>query len=105
MKELPYADKIINLDLTESNYWRDKTKREEYLDNYDDLCDWLQDNIKDRDVITTHNPYGEYGHADHILIWHACMDTVGCLVNNRDPKLYREAKSIYKLNNIWTWEL
>ena len=105
MKELSYADKIINLDLTESNYWRDKTKREDYLDNYQDVCEWLEENILVGDTITTHNPYGEYGHTDHILCWHACMEVVDCPVNGRDPKLYREAKGIYKQNKIWTWEL
>jgi hypothetical protein len=105
MKELPYADKIINLNLPESNYWRDKTKREDYLDCYDDVCFWLQAGIEEGDTITTHNPYGEYGHTDHMLVWHACMDTVDVPVNGRDPKLYREAKEVYKSNKVWTWEL
>lgn len=105
MQELPYANKIIPLNLPESNYWRDKTKRDDYMDNYYELCEWLKFEIEPDDVITTHNPYGEYGHTDHILLWHACMDTVDCPVNGSNPKLYRQAKVIYKANNIWTWEL
>lgn len=105
MEELPYADKIISLDMIESNYWRDKTKRLDYEENYDELCDWLHNIIEDNDTVTTHNPYGEYGHTDHIMLWHACMDTLNCPVNGKDPKLYRQAKGIYKEARVWTWEL
>jgi hypothetical protein len=105
MKELPYADKIISLDLTESNYWRDITKLEQFEENYHDLCEWLEDNIKQGDIVSTHNPNGEYGHLDHKLVYQACMDVLDCPVNNMDPKLYREARDIYKSNGVWTWNL
>jgi len=103
MKELPY--KVETLDLTESNYWRDKRKREDYLDNYDDVCKWLEEHIKQGDTVATHDANGEYGHLDHIMLWHACMDVLDIPVNGKNPKLYREAKEVYKSNRVWTWNL
>ena len=101
----PLKDKIIHLNLEESNYWRDKNMYVEYSENYEDLRDWLKENIKDDDEITTHNFYGEYGHDDHKLCWSACMDTVNCKVNGQDPKIYRDIKQAYKEEGVWTWDI
>lgn len=103
LKNHPLKDKIIHLDLEESNYWRDSMNSVEYEENYNDLCEWLEENIKEGDTITTHNFYGEYGHADHKLCWKACMGVVDCKVNGQDPVLYRKIKQVYKDENVWTW--
>ena len=87
--------------LTESNFWRDESKYPEYEQNYRDLCQKLKE-IK-ADEVVTHNAYGEYGHKDHILCFNACMDTLNCPVNGKNPKLYREIKEVYAKNNCWTW--
>jgi LmbE family N-acetylglucosaminyl deacetylase len=99
--EHPLKDKIECLDLTESNFWRDNTKFQEQKDNYDDICEYLRG--IDAESIDTHNANGEYGHADHILVRNAVLDTVNCPVNGQDPKLYRDIKKVYQKYNAWTW--
>ena len=103
--EHPLEDKIENLLLTESGYWRDETRIHDFEDNYDDLCEWLEDNVKEGDTVATHNANGEYGHSDHKLVYQACMDTLDVPVNGQDPKLYREIRDVYKSNGVWTWNL
>ena len=105
MIEYPLEPMPININLVESNYWRDKTKLKDFEDNYHELCEWLEDNIKEGDTITTHDANGEYGHLDHKLVHLACMNTVDCPVNNKDPKLYREIRDVYVRNGCWTWYL
>ena len=87
--------------LNESNFWRDETKYAEYEQNYKDLCDKLK-GLKANEV-WTHNAYGEYGHKDHILCHNACMDTLNCKVNGKDPKMYRKIKELYGNFGVWTW--
>lgn len=101
--EHPMADKITCIGLTESNYWRDQSKLNEYIDNYLDLKEWLMEQDFTGCEITTHNAYGEYGHADHKLVYTCIMDTVKCKVNGQDPLLYREIKETYKRNGVWTF--
>ena len=103
--EHPLKDKIITLDLTESNFWRDATRKNQFEDNYHELCEWIEDNIKEEDTITTHNPNGEYGHLDHKLVHLACMNTAPCMVNGKDTSLYREIRDCYVRNGVWTWYL
>jgi LmbE family N-acetylglucosaminyl deacetylase len=105
LEEHPLKEKIVTLDLVESNYWRDVTKIKDFEDNYHELCEWLEDNIKEEDTITTHDANGEYGHLDHNLVHTACMNTVDVPVNNKDPKLYREIRDCYVCNGVWTWAL
>lgn len=103
LEEHPLKDKIEVIGLIESNYWRDETKYEAYIGNYFDLKDWLELNINDDDEVTTHNAQGEYGHADHKLVYTCVMDTVDCKVNGQDAKLYREIKNVYKKHGVWTF--
>ncbi len=88
--------------LMESNFWRDPSKYQEYEENYKEICEKLK-TLK-ADCIDTHNAYGEYGHADHILVHNAVMDTVDCLVNGKDPKTYRKIKQLYVDEDVWTWK-
>lgn len=116
LKELPYADKIVHMDLKEShwtwdrgevsqrNYQNEDLSRERYeryRQNYIDLCEYLK--TLEADEIITHGSWGEYNNLDHVLVHHACMDTVNCPVNGLNPVIYREAKKIYKKHNVWTW--
>ena len=86
----------------ESNFWRDPSKYQEYEENYKEICQRLK-TLK-ADCIDTHNAYGEYGHADHILVHNAVMDTVDCVVNGKDPKIYRKIKQLYVDEDVWTWK-
>lgn len=95
---------VESWELTESGYWRDKSKLAEYKQNYADIVEKLKE-LKDVELIDTHSANGEYGHMDHILIYNAVMDTMDCPVNGQDPKLYRQIKDIYKRNECWTWYL
>lgn len=105
LKELPYADKIIHIDLPESHYTWDQgnaERRMDYENNYRDLCEYLK-NVK-ADEVTTHESWGEYGNLDHTLVHHACLAVFDCPVNGMDPKTYRKAKQIYKKYGVWTWK-
>lgn len=97
----PLKDKIIFLDMTESNYWRDPTQEREYFNNYVDLCLALKQ-YKPESVMT-HDANGEYGHADHKLCFNACMDTFDCPVNGKNTILYRKIKKHYQSFDCWTW--
>lgn len=88
--------------LTESNFWRDSTKYAEHQRNYEDICRLVK-GLKDATSITTHNANGEYGHADHILVHNAVMDSADCPVNGKNPILYRQIKKIYEKHEVWTW--
>lgn len=105
LSEHPLRDKISTINLTETNYWRDQSKLNEYIDNYFDLKEWLEEQDFTDCEITTHNAQGEYGHADHKLVYTCIMDTVKCKVNGQDPVLYRDIKNIYKRNGVWTFYL
>jgi LmbE family N-acetylglucosaminyl deacetylase len=97
----PLKDKIECWDFVESNYWRDKTKLAQYEDNYRHLCERLK--TLDVEEVWTHNAYGEYGHTDHILVHNACMATLKCKVNGKDPILYNKIKECYEREGAWTW--
>lgn len=97
----PLRDKIVRLGLTESGYWRDKTKSVEHQANYLTLCRFLR--TLSADSVTTHNANGEYGHLDHIMVHNACMDTLTCPVNGKDPVLYRSVRQAYTDAGCWTW--
>lgn len=111
LKELPYADKIVHLDLPESHWTWDKRdfvdqetsnlRYSKYMQNYRDLCEFLRG--LEASTVTTHGSWGEYGNLDHTLVHHACMDVLSCPVNGMNPELYRKTKQIYKDNGCWTW--
>ena len=75
------------------------------------------------DKVFTHNPWGEYGHLDHIIIGQIvkghCSDILiesnwlpvrkhglGKFVKKAvwDQELYDKIKSIYVKHNCWTWD-
>lgn len=115
----PLRDKIELVGLTESNYWRDKSKISEYEDNYRDLVEYLQ-KLKNVELFYTHNSWGEYGHADHILVHKAvmavaenipvyCFNGLDKISSNKerlediDLSFFNKVKKIYQEEGAWTW--
>lgn len=44
-----------------------------YRDNFSSLRDRLRQQIGERRVVLTHNPWGEYGHEEHIQVFRAVL--------------------------------
>jgi hypothetical protein len=42
-----------------------------YKANYEVLCRTLEDRLRDVSDVVTHNPWGEYGHEDHVQVFRA----------------------------------
>ena len=101
ISEHPLKDKIVHLDIKESDFNRDKTKESVYRLNQRAIEDELAK--FDPDSVTTHSGYGEYGHLEHIQVFYACMNVFDCPVNGKNPKLFREIKDVYTKNGAWTW--
>jgi LmbE family N-acetylglucosaminyl deacetylase len=45
----------------------------EYVANHARLVDELREPVASRGVVVTHNPWGEYGHEEHIQVCHAVL--------------------------------
>lgn len=103
LAEHPLKDKITCFGLTESNFWRDSSKKHEYDKGFRILIDKLK-NIE-ADEVWTHNVNGEYGHSDHILVHNACMEAFNCPVNGKNPEMFRKIRQVYLDNECWTWNL
>jgi hypothetical protein len=50
-------------------------RRAAYVENHRRLCDLLVPFIGNHPVVYTHNPWGEYGHEEHIQVCRAVLDT------------------------------
>ena len=101
LEQHPLAERITCLGLTESGYWRDKSKASEYGASYLNLCKFLE--TLEANEVVTHNAWGEYQHDDHILVHNACMATLKCSVNGKDPAMWRKIRRTYEANGCWTW--
>lgn len=44
---------------------------ERYEQNFDRLCDELEPILKGYSTVVTHNPWGEYGHEEHVQVYRA----------------------------------
>lgn len=143
----PYKN-IEILSLTEANVYdglsfsQRKISREgisvqedavEYIKNFDKLITKLRGVLKKGEVIFTHNPWGEYGHPEHIQVFTAVQSLISELelkvyVNGyvsdktfglmtkrykllssesylmyTDLELGQSIKKLYISNNCWTW--
>lgn len=49
----------------------DSAVRIRYERNYDQILEELADELADVDVVFTHNPWGDYGHPEHIQVFRA----------------------------------
>jgi hypothetical protein len=97
LKEFPLAS-VISLNLEESRSflttdWHHPVEtahgiqcgrdREGYARNYARLSAALDEHVLAGDVVVTHNPWGEYGHEEHVQVYRA----VSALKRTRDFRL------------------
>ena len=54
--------------------WCPRAYRRRYAANYHLLLEELDVLISQHDVVYTHNPWGEYGHEEHVQVCHAVME-------------------------------
>lgn len=106
---------------------------DEYLKNFDKLLIKLRAILNKGDLVFTHNPWGEYGHPEHIQVFAAVRTlsaeldlkvyvngyvsdkTFGLMSNrynilssesflkNPNSELGQNIKNLYIENNCWTW--
>jgi len=145
--QLP-LNNVLFLDLLESNVlnsanWKKPKKNNEgiavsnnfysYQENYKNLKVQLSKVIGYGETIFTHNPWGEYGHEEHVQVFRVIMSLandlnlkvfVSCYVSNKsylfmtmeqhllsdevhtgkpDTNLISIFKNIYQSNLCWTW--
>lgn len=48
--------------------------REQYVANHAALCELLAERITPGSLVYTHNPWGEYGHEEHVQVCRAVLD-------------------------------
>jgi LmbE family N-acetylglucosaminyl deacetylase len=46
-----------------------------YIENYGSMCELLDPYLEASPVVYTHNPWGEYGHEEHVQVCRAVLDT------------------------------
>jgi hypothetical protein len=104
-----------------------------YRKNYIKLEKYLKSKLKGYDNVFTHNPWGEYGHEEHVQVYRVVkklqeemgfnlwfpsvcsnrsfrlmatyVDTLNSesLIFKTDKKMSNEIKSLYQKNGCWTW--
>ncbi len=101
LEQHPLKDKIVHLDIQESDFNRNKGNETLYRLNQK----VIEDELKkfNPTSVTTHDAQGEYGHIEHIQVFYACMNAFNCHVNGKNPKIFRETKKLYEKENCWTW--
>jgi len=82
----PFKQKLISLNIAESNVLGDadwtvpnisefglslKRKNHHYENNFRVLIDKLRPYVTSAENIITHNPWGEYGHEEHVQVYRA----------------------------------
>ena len=145
-KILPYANKITCLEIEESNVlnnsnWKMpkptiygmKTSSIKYKENYSEIKKKLSKSLVGFKNVITHNPWGEYGHEEHVQVFRVTLSllselnfsiwvpgyfserTFGMMslfkefisknfVNkNINQQFCQNIKSIYTDNGAWTW--
>ena len=146
-KDLPYSNKIVNLNIKEADVlnrsnWKMPIPREygiensssNYKKNYEEICNLLNKEILGFNKIYTHNPWGDYGHEEHVQVFKAILKIynsssqqiwVSCYFSDRSYRLmnfYRNIisdinhfkeidhnfcksiKDIYMKKMAWTWD-
>jgi len=128
LEKHPFKNKIEMIGLTESNFWKDDSEenRIKYKKNFDDLVRKLKTIVTNDTEFWTHNNWGEYGHADHILVHKAVMETaerfglpVYCfngitkidlpksqeIIVDLDRNMYDGLRQLYLREKVWTYDL
>ena len=117
--EHPLKDRIINLNVPESGYWKDKRRILQFEASKSRSRIKLEELRRSLAVTTvfTHNSTGEYGHDDHILVHNVCKEVfrgeIYCpvfdlhkyaeLQQTVDQDLYQKIKTVYAKYRVWTW--
>lgn len=106
---------------------------DKYNKNYDQVLERLSSQLSSGDTVFTHNPWGEYGHPEHVQVFNAIyslMDELKLTIfvngyvsdktsdfmfrrlnlissesflRNPDDELGQKVKRHYIDNNCWTW--
>lgn len=125
--ELP-VETDVGLDIV-----RDDGARRRYADNFHALVELLGPELRGSSEVFTHNPWGEYGHEEHVQVYRAVRTLQASLgfdlwVNNYgairslsllqqylcgqyaryetypvDSALAERAKGAYLQHGVWTW--
>jgi len=108
--------------------------KKQYIKNFKELCMILKKKIEPYEIIYTHNPWGEYGHEEHVSIFNVVLSLfpqnnkklfVSCYVSDLSKKLFLkrkylldnnleigvvpqkfcdDLKNLYSKYNCWTWK-
>ena len=112
---------------------RNRTRKEKYKNNYDEIKHQLEKRLDGVRNVFTHNPWGEYGHEEHIQVYRVVKSLQAKMpfnlwysnyVSNKSFKLMMQhvdrlcfecvtcepnivltadVKSLYERNKCWTW--
>lgn len=126
---------IRNWDKPRHSEWGLKVRDniEKYAENFSELLCQLRSKLGRGDVVFTHNPWGDYGHEEHVQVFKVLLQLreeldlqlyVSGYVSNRSHKLMEqnfhylnatpvfaetnralatELMQLYKNTNCWTW--
>jgi len=143
---LPYKEKITNLNIKESGVfnkanWKIPKSTEygihvnsrNYIKNFSKINEKLHNELKGYENVITHNPWGEYGHEEHVQVFksikkisyelnlsvwipgyfseqsYRMMSLYTEFVSKKldrykiDNEFCQKVKNIYSNNNAWTW--
>jgi LmbE family N-acetylglucosaminyl deacetylase len=123
-----------SLDGLEFRHTKRASSREAaYAQNYSELCERLRQVLKGYRNVITHNPWGEYGHEEHVQVYRAVKSVqaqlgfdvwVSNYCSNRsfrlmesyvsgfrsdyvtvpvDKEFAAEVRDLYKRHDCWTW--
>ncbi|WP_428648027.1 hypothetical protein [Roseibium sp.] len=139
----------VSLKITESHcydtiHWRQPVEtiygvqcgrnKDVYENNFEPLVQALDQHLNDGDLVVTHNPWGEYGHEEHVQVFRAVAalrrkrnlrifvssyvsDRVLYFMERNTPRLGDASELLptdkqlgqvmmrhYQAHNCWTWE-
>ena len=116
----PLKSKMIYLFIEELDIKHRRDRCGEHNEQFNIIVDKLAEFIEGVDEVWTHNPWGEYGHADHILVSKAVMRMFNCPIfaaafgkhgQNKgytihkkkfDFGFYYKVKNVYQEAGCWT---
>ncbi len=130
ISEHPLRDKILFANIPESGFWENKSRYSYHMDSFNRLNQLFSQELAEQSIseVFTHNCYGEYGHADHRLIYDivknhffyhrnipvwtplldikeikSCYHTTTFRTLNSNKKLFHEIKKVYDKYDVWTY--
>lgn len=111
----------------------DPKTQKKYNQTFEIIVDKIKPILSGKDIVYTHNPWGEYGHPDHILVHRAVTkiakekgipvywstyvsdwtikfayktlytSKVDLITHNTDNQVFNTLLDLYKKHEIWTW--